>query len=73
MFNSYQIADRAIAAYDAYVFASVGRAFDGGKADILAFDAAECCKTASRDQSINAFTRNIYREQSIEFYAIFSD
>lgn len=41
------IADKAVAAYDAYVFGAVGRSFDGFKADLLAADAADACAKAA--------------------------
>ena len=39
-------ADKAVASYDSYIFASVGRPFDDLKADLLAADAAEACRKA---------------------------
>lgn len=41
-------ADKAVAAYDSFVFSSIGRQFDAFKADCLALDAAEACGKASR-------------------------
>lgn len=39
--NPIQQAEKSVAQYDAYVFASVGRTFDADKADLLAFYAAD--------------------------------
>jgi hypothetical protein len=39
-------ADDAAKAYDAYIFSSVGRAFDAFKADMLAANAAEAFRAA---------------------------
>lgn len=41
-------ANKAVGAYDAYVFGSVGRPFDGFKADLLAADAFHACAKAAR-------------------------
>jgi len=66
----HQAADKAIAAYDAFVFASVGRQFDAHKADTLAAAAALECSTAARDRTVNQFTRDHYRELAVQFNAI---
>lgn len=68
--NKTQAADRSIAAYDAFVFASVGRQFDANKADALAAVAVVDCEVAARDRSINQTTRNIYAALRDEFRAI---
>lgn len=41
-------ADKAVAAYDAFIFSAVGRQFDAFKADCLASDAADACAKAAR-------------------------
>jgi len=68
--TTYQTADRAIQAYDAFIFAAVGRAFDADKADLLALYAAEDCRVAAQDRTMNQTTRNYYRERAAEFTAI---
>lgn len=68
--TTYQNADRSIARYDAYVFASVGRSFDAGKADTLAAVAFVDCEVAARDRSVNQFTRNAYALLAAQFKAI---
>jgi hypothetical protein len=70
--TKYQAADRAIAAYDAFIFASVGRAFDADKADTLAAVAVAECEAAARDRTVNQCTRDLYRAQAAEFRAICS-
>ncbi len=70
--TKYAAADQAIAAYDAFIFASVGRAFNSLTADLLAESAADACKIAARDRSINATTRKFYREHATEFAAIYA-
>jgi hypothetical protein len=70
--TKYQAADRAIQAYDAFIFAAVGRPFDADKADLLAMYAAEDCKAAAADRTMNQTTRNYYREQAAVFTAIYS-
>lgn len=67
--TAYQIADKAIAHYEAYVFASVGRAFDAFKADQLADSAAEACRVAARAEKLAGF-RAFYAERAAEFAAI---
>lgn len=66
------IADAAIAKYDAFVFSGVGRRFDGFHADSLAESAADACRVASRDRSLNKVTQNYYREHAVQFTAIYA-
>lgn len=68
--TKYQAADTSIAAYDAYVFASVGRSFDANKADTLAAVAVVDCEVAARDRSVNQVTRAYYAERAAEFRTI---
>lgn len=68
--TKYQEADRSIAAYDAFIFAAVGRSFDANKADLLASTAMLDCEDAARDRSVNQATRDYYREMRDEFRAI---
>lgn len=70
--TTYQSADRAILAYDSYVFSSVGRSFAADKADLLAANAAIACEVAARDRRVNQFTRNFYRARAAEFIGIAS-
>ena len=70
--NTYTAADKSIAAYDAYVFASVGRSFDANKADTLAAVAVVDCEVAARDRKVNQATRDFYRAQAALFRAIVS-
>lgn len=68
----YAHADAAIRAYDAFVFAAVGRQvqnFDE-RADTLAAVAWASCDAAAKDRTVNAFTRKFYRELAAEFHAI---
>jgi hypothetical protein len=66
MATKYENADRAIAAYDAFVFAAVGRTVENfaDRADCLALIAALECDVAARDRTVNQFTRDFYREQA---------
>jgi hypothetical protein len=68
--TTYQAADKSIGAYDAYIFASVGRSFDANRANALAAAAVVDCETAAHDRSINQFTQNHFRAQAEEFRAI---
>lgn len=61
---TYKTADESIAAYDAYVFTSVGRSFDTNKADSLAAVAWVDCEVASKDRSVNSVTRAYYKTQA---------
>jgi hypothetical protein len=70
MQTTFQAADKAIAAYDAYIFGAVGRAFDSEKADLLAAVAMVECEAAMKDRSENRTTRNIYRAAYAEFRSI---
>jgi hypothetical protein len=70
MKTTYQAADKAIAAYDAFVFASVGKSFDNDRADLLAWDAMVECGKVGRDMSYNEVTRKYYRDHSAEFSRI---
>ena len=63
----YLQAESSIQAYDAYVFAAVGRSFDANKADLLAASAVHSCEVASRDRSGNQVTRDYYRSQAVLF------
>jgi hypothetical protein len=66
----YLQADSSMAAYDAFIFSSVGRPFDANKADALAASAVNACEVASRDRSVNQFTRDYYCTQAANFRAI---
>ena len=66
----YLQADSAMASYDAYIFSHAGRPFDGGKADALAASAVAACEAASRDSSVNQFTRNHYCAEAKNFRSI---
>lgn len=66
----YIQADSSMAAYDAFIFSSVGRPFDSNKADTLAASAIHACEVASRDRSVNQFTRDYYRTQAENFRSI---
>lgn len=68
--SKYQAADQAVKAYDAFIFSSVGFAFDADRADLLAINAAEACAQAARDRSVNQFTRDHYRALRDQFAAI---
>lgn len=71
--TTYQIADAAMASYESFIFAAVGRAWgetQDRQATALAFNAADACKAAGRDRAHNQFTRDIYRAHSFEFEAI---
>lgn len=70
MNSTYQQADLSIASYDAYIFAAVGRSFSADKADSLAAVAVVDCEVASRDRSVNQFTRDFYRGQADQFRSI---
>lgn len=67
--NAQQIAQSAIDAYDAYVFASVGRSFDGAKADVLALNAAEECRVAAFMSNTDG-DFNYFAARHVEFTAI---
>lgn len=56
-----QQADAAVAAYDALVFASVGRSLDEQRATVLAFYAVEACEAAARDRAEPQWLRDQYR------------
>jgi len=68
--TKYQAADKAIATYDAFIFADFGRPFNQEKADTLAAVAVCECEEASRDRTVNQATRDYYREQAKIFRAI---
>lgn len=68
--TKYHAADQSIANYDAFIFSSVGRAFDANKADALAAIAVVDCDEAARDRTVNQVTRDHYRKQAAEFRAI---
>ena len=68
--TKYAAADQSIAAYDAFIFSSVGRSFDANKADALAAVAMVDCEEAARDRSVNQVTRNAYKAHAEEFRAI---
>jgi len=69
----YLVADKAVEAYDAFVFTSVGREFNQGRADVLAWVAADECKKAARDKALNHMTQMYYHEQAKNFVAIIAD
>jgi hypothetical protein len=68
----YKQADISIASYDAYIFTAIGGAFSADKADTLAAVAVVDCEIASRDRTVNQFTRNFYRAQAEQFRSILS-
>lgn len=68
--TTYTEADSAIAAYDSFIFGSVGRSFDSNRADTLAAVAVVMCEVASRDRSVNQCTRDHYRAQAAQFRGI---
>lgn len=67
---AYLQANAAVAAYDSFIFAAVGRPFNAAQANALAASAVVACEVASRDRSVNQFTRDFYREQAAQFRAI---
>lgn len=68
--TTYLQADAAVAAYDAFIFAAVGRPFTAAQADVMAASAVVLCEVASQDNTVNQFTRDFYREQAAKFRAI---
>jgi hypothetical protein len=66
---TYIQADAAVAAYDSFIFSAVGRPFNSDEADILAALVVVACEVASRDRSVNQFTRDYYRNQAAQFMA----
>lgn len=61
------IADQTIAAYDSFIFGSVGRAFDANKADTLAALCILDCEAAARDRKEPQWCRDQYRAHA-EFF-----
>ena len=68
--TKFQAADTAIAAYDAYVFASFGRSFDAEKADTLAAVCVVECEIAAKDRTEPASYRKDYANNAKYFRAI---
>ena len=67
-----QAAEKAVLAYDAYIFGSVGRAFDAFKANMLAEEAAERLAVASRLATRAQRNGVIDARRAAEFRAIAS-
>lgn len=64
---TYTQADRAIAQYDSFVCAAVGKPWgevQGRQATVLAFNAVDACQSAASDKTLNATTRAIYKKQA---------
>ena len=68
--TTYESADRAVEAYDRYIFAAPGREYNEEFADTLAAIAAVECDTAAHDRTVNAFTRRHYRRTAEQFWSI---
>jgi hypothetical protein len=66
----HEAADKAIQAYDAFIFSSIGRPFNSFKADMLALSALEACKEAAADYSVNQHTRCHYARLRDQFALI---
>jgi hypothetical protein len=66
-----QAANKAVAAYDAYLFANPTSAtFDDLKADLLAADAAEACAKAARLTKAAGRNGSYDAARAVEFRAI---
>jgi hypothetical protein len=68
MANLLDIADKAIAAYDASIFPG----FDANKSDLLALSAALDCDEVVADARLPNWTRDHYRDLAAEMRALAS-
>lgn len=65
-------ADRSVAAYDAFIFTSIGHTFDADHADLLAMLASMDCEAAAESAKGRepAWLVDMYRGLAAEFAAI---
>lgn len=68
--NAEQAAEKAVQAYDAYVFGAVGRTFDAFKADQLAATAADLLTVAARLTTRAGCNGSFDARRAAEFRAI---
>jgi hypothetical protein len=69
--TKYEVADKAIQAYEAVVFAAVGRSNEQIETHIivLGLDAMEACEMAARDRSVPQWSRDHYANECAWFRA----
>lgn len=71
MATKYELADQAIAAYEAEVLAAIGRNSPAltSRIELREAEALLACEEAGRDRTVNQVTRDHYRKEAAWFLA----